>query len=152
MLKFKIWTLHFGCCVGCLLHCTTTSGLLTECGAYPMYSVCSARNPLRGIHCCFLLCSLHSFRQACYCKHRACWQLTVQTSMSCLQAINCIRGVLTETEPTNSPNVDTGTTIVSTLRNRTAKEWLEFAFQLPPPVLSAYLAFPLLFWAADVSV
>ena len=53
--------------------------------------------------------------------------------------------MLTETEPTNSPNVDTGTIIVPTLRNRTAKEWFEFAFQLPPPVLNGYLAFPVLF-------
>ena len=79
--------------MGCLLHCTSTSGLLTECGACPMYSVRTARNPFRGLHCCFLLGSLYSFRQACYCKHRACLQLTVQTSKSCLQAINCIRGL-----------------------------------------------------------
>ena len=52
---------------------------------------------------------------------------------------------LTETEPTHSPNVDTGTVIVPTLRNRTAKEWFEFAFQLPPPVLNGYSAFPVLF-------
>ena len=38
--------------------------------------------------------------------------------------------MLTEMEPTHSPNVDTGTIIVPTIRNRTAIDWFEFAFQL----------------------
>ena len=99
--------------MGCLLHCTATSGLLTECGACPMYSVRNERNPFRGIPWfCLVPCTASGRRAIASTELVYSWQFKLQSPVCKLLTVFVVLfDMITETEPTHSPNVDTRTII-----------------------------------------